>query len=747
MRARGAVRTRLQVAAAVAAVLAAGGARATTTLRLTRIDTPIVVDGRLDEEVWTRVEPLSLRQVVPQAGALPSERSLIRVAYDGNYLYAAGWFYDSDPAAIRGNRLQRDTSDGDDLFALILDTYNDNETAVAFYTTPAGTRIDETIANDGEWAGGPPINRDWNTFWDSAATRTREGWFAEMRIPFSSLRFQADGDHVVMGLIAWRHIARKTETATFPGIPPEVSNGQIKPSLAADVEMEGISTRSPIRVTPYVLGNVGRSVELLENDDDDVTGFERRRDRGVEVGADLKVAVTSNLNLDVTLNTDFAQVEADDAQVNLSRFSLFQPEKRLFFQERSSIFEFGTGNQDRLFYSRQIGLDEDGETVRILGGVRLVGRIGGWDVGALDMQTEGNDLSPSENLGVFRVRRQVFNEGSSVGGIVTSRLGSDGRYNLGFGADTTLRFPRGDEVVARWAQTVDRDVDGVVRGGADAGRLFIEARRRTRQGWGYDVVAGWSGKDHDPGLGFVAREDYRRFASEIQYHRNGIGGDSFRHNAYWLGGGGFWRNQDGALETGDYGFGANVQLRSGTWLWTDVRAFRENLDESFELTDAIEVPGGAYSWWGVSAGVNLPAGRNVSLRGNAYYGGFYDGTRRTLRVAPDWTISRHLSVGGFFEVNAIRFPHSGEGVDFYLGRAKVRYALSSALTVDLFSQYSSRSGDMGTNLRLRYTVTEGTDLWVVLGDALNTESTVNGVAVPRDRGRALTVKYAQTLSF
>jgi hypothetical protein len=738
----------LMLVSLTAVLPAAGKPPAVTgkTLYLERIDTPIVIDGKLDDSAWQRLVPLQLTQVTPSPGSHPSERTEVLLAYDDTYLYAAARCYDSEAVQIRANQLLRDQSQGDDLFAIVLDTFNDNENAVAFYTNPAGTRIDEAIANDAEWSGRPPFNRSWNTFWDSAATRTADGWFAEMRIPFASLRFQPQGERVVMGVIAWRHIARKKEIATYPPIPPQANRGQVKPSLAADVELRGVTPTRALHLTPYLLAGRTHSIDIDDTDAKTAVGYSINDEQISEVGLDLKYSLSSNLTLDMTLNTDFAQVEADDAQVNLSRYSLFQPEKRLFFQERSSIFDFGTGGHSRLFYSRRIGIDEDGNPVRILGGARVVGRIGGWDIGALDMQTDASEVTASENLGAFRVRRQVYNGSSYVGGLVTSRIGSDGSANFAYGLDSTLRFDSGDELVLRWAQTFDQDTGGAVARGFDSGRLHGTLTRRTRQGWGYTSTVGWSGPDYAPELGFAAREDFRRLFQGVRYSRLGDDQSWYRQRAYWFEGGGYWRNRDGSLETGNANLGGNIQTRSGTWIWVSLRGSQEDVDELFELTDQVEIPVGQYSSWGFSGGFDMPRNRALSLRGGFYIGGFYDGDRTQVTLEPTWTVSRRVSMGGFYQLNAISFDQRSQGVDIHLARLRLRYAITGKLFADLFSQYSSLDDEISGNLRFRYAFREGTDLYFVLNGATRTTELVDGLAVPKTTGRSLIVKYSHTFS-
>ena len=395
--------------------------RTETPVTIPRLNSPIDFDGFSDEPAWEQIEPLPLTVYQPVFQAPPTERTEIRVAYDNDYLYVAGRMYDSDPENIRGNSLYRDEYAGDDVLAIILDSFNDNENSLWFSTTPTGVRFDWAVANDAQISTDfrGTINRSWNTFWDAKSQTTDEGWFAEMRIPFSSLRFQDEEGRVVMGMAAYRYISRINERQLYPDTPPNWQIGWAKASVMQDVVFEGVYSKKPLYVTPYILGGSDHRSRL----NDAETLYNTSTDFTREAGIDLKYNLTSNLTMDLTVNTDFAQVEADDEQVNLTRLSLFFPEKRQFFQERAGIFGYATGSVDRLFYSRRIGLDSDGNPVRILGGARVVGRIGDWDVGFIDMQTGDSDLLPSENFGVLRLRRQIVNPFSYAGGLVTSPPG------------------------------------------------------------------------------------------------------------------------------------------------------------------------------------------------------------------------------------------------------------------------------------------------------------------------------------
>ncbi|MEE9190002.1 MAG: DUF5916 domain-containing protein, partial [Candidatus Neomarinimicrobiota bacterium] len=424
-------------------------AQSDNILVIQRLTGPIEFDGLSNEPAWESIPPLPVIMYQPVYGKNPSEKTEIRIAYNDDYLFVSGRLYDSEPQKIQVVSLERDGGAlGNDWFGIVLDSFDDNENAFQFFTTPAGNRFDAAVINDAE--GDFPININWNSFWDAASVKNDKGWFAEIRVPWSSLRFQRKNDQIKMGVIAWRYIARKNEFAIFPNIPPNWDWGFIKPSQAQDISLSNINSQSLLYITPYLLGGTAQSSRTNESE----TRYNFESDLSKELGLDLKYGITSNLTLDLTLNTDFAQVESDDPQVNLTRFSLFFPEKRLFFQERDDIFNFTFGGPTKLFYSRRIGLfdigDDDYRQVPIIGGLRITGRIGKWDVGLLEMQTtearfeESDEVDstitvPSENFGVARIRKQVFNPYSYIGGIFTSRVGKSDNSNYNLGFDGSLR--------------------------------------------------------------------------------------------------------------------------------------------------------------------------------------------------------------------------------------------------------------------------------------------------------------------
>jgi hypothetical protein len=704
-------------------------------LVLPRIRGTIELDGMSDEPAWDGIDPFPLTMYTPTFKGELSERTEIRVAYDEHHLYVAGRFFDSDPSRIQVNSLYRDRLSDDDCFGVVIDPFNDNDIGLWFFTTPAGLRGDVSISGDGQgdW------NSSWNTHWDVAAVQTSEGWFAELRIPFSSLGFQAEGGRVEMGISAYRYIPRKNERQVFPEIPPEFEH--LRPSLAQDAVLEGVIVHKPVYVTPYVVSGVGQTSVLNDVGD----GYRLHSEGEAEVGADLKYNLTSNLTLDLTANTDFAQVEADDYQVNLTRFSLFFPEKRQFFQERSGIFDFFTGGATRLFYSRRIGL-YDGEATRILGGARMVGRVGDWDVGILDMQTQRSTDLPSENFGVARVRRRVFNEYSNAGAMLVTRLGEDDSYNVGYGLDGTFRLFGDDYLVIRWAQTFDDDIiadRGFRFGEANALRVYIN--RARERGFSYFFSARRFGADYNPELGFVTRQNFTDFYYSLAYFYYPEGeGPLRRIDPFQLFGSVALRNSDRSVESFFIEHDVDFLWRSGSRLGLDLELYYEDLREQLDFPHETFVPAGSYWFPRFEFDYSLPPGRPF----RTFLGGgvqqFYDGWLANLWLVPIWHVSRHLELSTDYSLNVVRFPDREQGFNSHIMRLRVGTALNTKFAVNAFIQYSNVSDMAATNVRLRYNFREGNDLWLVYNEGFNLDRDRTDPALPLTDNRTLLLKYTYT---
>jgi len=722
---------------ALAAQMLRDGPGGEPPLELPRLARPIELDGVVGESEWAGAVEIEGVMHLPDFGAQPSERTVFLLAYDDEYLYFACRAFDSDPEQVRVTTLARDASTFiNDACGVRLDSYNDDENSLLFNGTPAGVRTDWAFANDAT-----SVNQDWNAFWDAAGTMTDYGWSVEIRIPFSSVGFQVVDGQVVMGFSLARSVVRRNETTVHPAIPPNWGPASLaKASYMRKMVLRGIEPRRPVYATPYGLFGGGYTHGL----DPVAQAYARDTERVTEVGLDARYAVTRNLNLDVSVNTDFAQVEADDQQVNLTRFSLFFPEKRRFFQERRAIFEVPLGGQERLFHSRRIGL-VNGEPVTIFGGVRMIGRVGDWDLGFIDMQTDDHERFPGENLGVLRMRRRVLNDFSYAGALVTSRIGDDGRYNVLYGADGSVRLFGQDYVALNWAQSFGSPDPSDI-GPLDRSLVRFNWQRRGTDGFVYSADVTRAGTAFEPGMGFLSRRDYLSGDGSFGYGwRPGAGS---RLNSYSVGttGSFYRRNEDGSIESAGYGANAQLQTRGGHALRARAGRNYEDLLVPFPLSTDAFVPVGSYWFSDATLGYNAPMGALLRPAISVTAGQFYDGTRFSLLFTPAWSVSRHLTLSGAYELNRILFDARDQEFTSHVGRLRTELTFSTTTSASAFVQYNSAGHLVSLNARFRYNPSEGTDLYLVWNESLNTDRFAPTPQLPLSQARTLLVKYARTFT-
>ncbi len=724
---------------------------------LPRIYEPVILDGIVDEPVWDTVEPLPLVMHTPNFGQEPLHPTEIRIAYDDAYLYVSAVCY-SPPDEIYATSFRRNLmAPYTDYIGIVLDTFNDNENALAFSVMPTGARLDHTVSNDAQ--GAAPMNTSWNTFWDAEVEILENGWSVEMRIPLSSLRFQDNDGRVEMGLIAYRWFAVNTSVATYPPIPPNWGFWSFsKPSQAQKVVLEGVYERKPVYITPYALGGMEQAFHLNAAR----TAYTRNDDPTYNFGLDLKYGLTNNLTLDLTVNTDFAQVEADDQQVNLTRFSLFFPEKRLFFQERASIFNFGSversnlfdfsaGTTNQMFYSRRIGLYE-GKPVQLIGGLRLVGRAGSWDIGVLNMQTARepsilvqDEPLPSENFGVVRLRRQVFNPYSYAGAMITSRYRTDGRYNVAYGLDGIFRIVADDYLSVSIAQTTEKD-NSTGPGDLDHTRFHVRWEKRSFRGFGYDVGVSRSGEYYNPEMGFILRRNYTRFGDRIFYGWFPGERSLLQQHQIYLNGAIHSRNTDNSIETLEIGPSWEATMKSGDRIAVKAFMFTDKLDETFTLAPDAEIPPGEYRYASFGASYEKFGGK-VRAIVTATGGTFYDGTNYSFSVNPVAILSKYIQLGGFYRFTRIEFPDRSQNFYGHIARLRIDASLNTKLSSAAFIQYNSAIDAVIINMRIRYNPREGNDLYLVYNEGMNTERYRSDVILPVTSSRTILLKYTYTLIY
>ena len=708
-------------------------------MTISKLDEDVVFDGKIDEPFWSEIEPFKLVTQIPNFGEEPTERSEIRLAYDDEFVYLAGRLFDSEPEKIMANTKKRDALTGStQWFGLVIDSYNDNENALAFFTTPTGLRLDAAVFNDGN--GDFPINLSWNNFWDVKTTRDNQGWNSEIRIPFSSLAFDSRAEQITMGVTTWRYVARKGEVQIFPAIPAEFGDwSSWKPSFAQDMIFNNVKSKKPFYLTPYILGGFEETNEL----NDPETEYIMDQSPKYEAGLDVKYGISNNWTLDLSLNTDFAQVEADDQQINLTRFSLFFPEKRLFFQERSGIFSVDTGRGEDLFYSRRIGIDDDGNPLRILGGARLVGRSGPLDVGMLSMQTARQDTIASENFTVVRLTRNVFNENSNAGFMVTNRIDTEGNYNTAYALDSEVRLYGTTFLRARFSQTFTDSLSNDPIS-FNPSKFWISVGERSQRGFSYGASISGAGKDYDPQMGFQQREDYLRQGMRLSYNWfPGSHSSIFRHG-FRIFDAFVWSLNTDRLESLFTGFSYQFESKKNWGMSFDLRPRIENIEEAFDLSDDIEVPVGDYSFMTMEVEFSTPFTKPIVLMGGFEYGSFYDGRFSKVECNPTYNVSASLELSANYQYSRIDFQERNKLFQAHLIGLRALYMHNTKLSIAAFLQYNSLDKNFIPNIRLRYNPSEGNDLYIVYNDNLNTDQMREIPNLPKTNARTILIKYSYT---
>jgi hypothetical protein len=700
--------------------------------KVTRISSPIEIDGHVDEPIWDTIEPLQLLAYTPVAGLPPSERTEIRIAYDDSYFYASIRAFDSHSDGIRGNTFFRDRYSGDDNFHILIDTFNDYESGMVFVTSPTGNRRDVLISNDGEGPGSRNFN--FTSYWDAASHIDERGWYAEIRIPFTSMSFQDEDGRVTMGFYVQRGITRKNERVTFPEVPDNITSAYFRPSLAQRIVFKGIKTQRSIHFTPYVTGGL----EYQNVFNESVAAYNSQNDKKLDSGFDLRYGLTNNLTLDLTLNTDFAQVEADEEQANMTRFNIFFPEKRQFFLERSGLYEFNLGGSENLFHSRRIGLTNQGETVRILGGGRLYGRIGSWDLGILNMQTDSFRDMSGENFGVIRLKRKVINPFSFAGAIVTTRINPNGTNNFVYGLDSSIRLKQNDYLTLMWSHTFDEQISNSSIWSTS--RLRVNWERRTRRGFSWSSTYTRSGDSYNPGIGFVSRLDYHRFSQVVNYGWMPGSSSPIHWHSLELNGLLYIGSSSLEKETMEYGLSWNADTKSGHQIRTGVTWHYEDVPFDFLLLQKAVVPAGDYSFLLASGSIQRSSGRLFRPKFSVNTGTFYDGWRMTIEFAPTWNISRHLELEGAWLYNLVNLTTT-DLFNANIGQLRVRTALNTKLTTTAFIQFNSSANLVASNIRFRYNFRDGNDFWIVFNEGRNTNLDRFDPSLPHVDTRILMVKY------
>lgn len=657
------------------------------------ISTAPVIDGVLDEAFWGEIEPLTdFRQREPTDGAAATERTEVRIAYTPTALYFGMTMYDAQPDLILGNVLQRGGwIDKDDNIRIAIDTYDDDRNAYMFEVGALGAQDDALISDE--------ATEDWN--WDGIYTTeariTDDGWVLEIEIPFTTIRF-GDPTAPEMGLAIFRSIRRKNEQVFWPHIGQQYRSGIRQVSRYGRLTgLRELQKGRHVEVKPFAItGAVNTPAGGTDGD--------------IDAGLDVKTSVTSNFTADLTFNTDFAQVEADNVQINLTRFSLFFPEKREFFLERAGLFQFGAPQETEVFFSRRVGLDAD-----IVGGGRVTGQAGRISVGALTLRTtdvpsgvpgDPTDLVPAAWNSVARLQANVRAR-TTVGGVVTSK-DADRGHNRVAGADFITRFWSSSSLLLWGAKVWDSGhvaSDGSnVAGQAE---LVLQNDRYV-----FELTRTYIGEVFDPALGFVPRPDQKRWGGQLGI-RPRFEQSTWARQLHLTLSANRIAGIDDEKQSHLRRLGTRLNLQSGDNATLDLTERFERLQAPASINGR-EVPAGDYTFRAVSAGFMPNRARALGIRLSASAGEFWSGTRTELGGGAVWIANKHLTVDSRVSWNDVSLPVPDGDFSTTLVSTRLEAALNRRLFAYALVQWDDVSKALQTNIRVDWIHTPGSDLFVVL---------------------------------
>lgn len=664
-----------------------------------RITENIRVDGWLDEAAWSpapRISNFTQREL--NEGQPATEKTEVAVLYNDATLFIGVWCYDREPDKLTAQKMQRDFDfDTEDNFEIIIDTYNDKRNGYLFVTNPNGALADALVLDNGRL-----VNDDWDGVWEVATQITNEGWFAEFEIPFSTFRFSSAGEQS-WGINFERNIRRKLEQVLWQGWSRDSELEQVA-RAGTLTGINGISSVRLLEVKPYALGGAEKLRALETN-------------RVGDVGGDLHYLITPTVKLNLTVNPDFAQVESDREQINLTRFSLFFPEKREFFLEGRDYFDFSLGEKIQPFYSRRIGFSEDRREVPIIGGARILGKWQNSTLGGMVMQTAEKGDIPTTNYSVLRWKQDVL-EQSTVGVISTTRADAD-HLNATYGLDflySTSEFLRNKNLYlgGAYAQSYTSNRGDKL---GSAHRVFISVPTNYVE---FDAAWNRSGTHFNPEAGFLLRENFQEFYAELQ----------FNPRPKFLP---FLRNMEfKPLDVNYFIDDATKELtsffseyrplgfttKSGEFVEFNIQRVAESLTDTFEIHEGVNIKPDEYWFTRYEIQFSTFGGRRISAAGGASWGDFYDGTRTEFGASVIWRMNKHLSLSADYQHNDVELPAGSFKVNEAGGRAD--FAFSPSLFGALFGQWNSEDEEILLNFRINWIPRPGTDFFFVVNQSVGT---------------------------
>ena len=674
------------------------------TLIAHKINEPILLDGKLNEECWSKAIAITnFTQREQNEGTVATEQTRIAVVYNSTEIYFGILCFDSDPGKISAQQMSRDFDWGtDDDIEVMISPFNDNRNGYLFVTNANGALADIWLGDEGN-----DFNTDWNGVWDVAVTKDERGWFAEMVIPFSTLKFKNDSIQT-WGLNFERNVRRKKEQILWQGWSRLYGVEKVSQSGKLTGLID-IRQKEKIEIKPFIVGGV----EFAEGN----------KSKTGKIGGEVNFDITPTLKLNLTLNTDFAQVESDRQQVNLSRFSIYYPEKRQFFLEGSNYFDMDVG-ESQLFYSRRIGIDQSSE-IPVLGGLKFFGKLNKTSIGIMSLQTVAKKGLPTANSSVFRVKQDIF-EQSSVGFITTQKYSKDS-YNALYGADftysTSKLFGEKNLIIGGSAaisttttklDTVNHNKDNL------AYDFFISYPNDV---WEFDAGFSAVQDGFKPEMGFTNRGNYKKFYSELQINPRFKNMPKFFRNLIFkpLGFEYYINDKTGVSETFFYEWRPfGFVSKSGESFEFNVQHSLDKPTEDFELVDSIFIPAGAYWDNGLEVQFNTFEGRRISGGFSANIGQFYTGHRQEYSLYANLNLGKHFNIGFDWTKNFISLPQSSFPVDEIGGR--IDYAYNPKLNASVFAQWNSEDKEVLLNYRINWIPKVGSFFYFVINQNINTEN-------------------------
>jgi hypothetical protein len=674
----------------------------------TKIESVPEIDGEvMNDPVWMAVDPITeLVQIQPNLGNEASEKTEIRIAYDAQTFYLAVVCYDANPEQLVVTDSRRDASlDEADAFLFILDTYHDKQNGFVFGTNPIGIEYDAQVDNEGQGnfnsnrqqggvIGG--FNLNWDASWEVKTSVGEYGWSAEFAIPLRTIRYKS-GEDVTWGANFRRNIRKTNEIAYWAPMPIQFDMKRL--SLAG--ELSGLSLKSPgnLKVIPYALGNVER-VKAGEATETDADG---------EVGVDLKYSVTPSLTLDLTYNTDFAQVEVDEVQVNLDRFNLFFPEKRPFFLENAGLFSVGSPGEVDLFFSRKIGISDEGSIVPIIGGARLSGKQNNTNVAILSMFTDEvpeQDIV-ANNFTVARLNQQLGRR-TTVGGGFISRYGmglDSANSNSVLVTDTKIGLGNKAQITGYLAKSETPELDG----------KDVSFQLKTQYEWnGLNAILGYTEvqENFNPEVGFLLRGAFRKpeflVLKQVRPKGDWLGGilELRPHVSYR----GYW-DFEGNQVTGFLHVDNHWEWKGGFEVHTGVNFTQEGVLNAFEISENVFVPVGEYNNQEAQIIIITNPSKPFSISTRHVIGGFFDGNRASNSLTLAARTGDKFNSSFSYLRNDVNLEGGSFSTKIFKGR--LTYSFTPRISLTSLVQYNSVADVWSMNLRFNVLQQSNTGLFVV----------------------------------